>query len=322
MTNIVLLITYNIDGDKMKRFKPKKKFNKIFIIIIIISIVFIRYLYHQNKLDKNYVANYLVNDFIEKYKNIKDIDFILKYAFDMNYNEDIKENRESEESKDNELTTIKEEVNDRKPVVYIYNTHQEEKYLSNYMNGYNISTGVLQASKILKEYLHEYNIESIVEEDSISDKLHSLNWKYGYSYKVSRMFLESAFSDNPSLKYFIDLHRDSSKYDATTTEINGEKYARILFVIGLDNQNYEPNLEMANKLKEKIIAYDKSLFRGIMKKSGKGVNGIYNQDFNPNCILIEVGGQYNSIEEVDNTLKILAKIFSEYIEDDLNEKEK
>ena len=55
-----------------------------------------------------------------------------------------------------------------------------------------------------------------------------------------------------------------------------------------------------------------------MEKKGVGVNGIYNQDFNKNIILIEVGGQYNYIEEVNNTLKIISQVIYEY----LNEYEK
>lgn len=309
----------------MKRFKTKKKFNSfiIYLGIFLISVaISVKYLYKNNKINNNTIVDLLINDNLGTYKHkITDVDFILKYALNVDLKKDdlIKKN----EPVIKEDTTLVEEQKDTEvvksePIVYLYNTHQEEKYLSNYMNGYNISTGVFEASKILKEYLNSYGINAIVEEDSVTQKLHNLNWKYGSSYKVSRMFLESACENNPSLKYFIDIHRDSSKYDATTTEIDGEKYARILFVIGLDHDNYEPNLELAEKLKKRIIEYNEQLFRGIMKKSGKGVNGIYNQDFNSNTILIEVGGQYNSIEEVNNTLKVLAKIFSEYIRDDLN----
>ena len=56
-----------------------------------------------------------------------------------------------------------------------------------------------------------------------------------------------------------------------------------------------------------------------MKKSGKGVNGVYNQDFHANTMLIEVGGQYNNIREVNNSLKVLARILAEYIKEDLND---
>ena len=89
--------------------------------------------------------------------------------------------------------------------------------------------------------------------------------------------------------------------------------------MGLENPNYKENLVLAERIKEKIINFDKSLFRSIYKKSGAGVNGIYNQDFNKNTILLEVGGQYNNIEEVDNTLQVLANILEEIIKEDQNE---
>ena len=290
----------------MKRFKARKKINNsifyigLFFIVIIISL----YLYKNDNIE-NILYRLLDNNY-----KITDVDYILKYALNIDVNKATEVIRE-----ENNNDKVEVEVNND-PIIYIYNTHQKEKYHSNYMNGYNISVGVFEASKMLKEYLKEYGIEAIVEEDDVEGKLHSLNWKYGYSYRVSRMFLEDTYKEYPSLKYFIDIHRDSSKYEKTTTEINGEKYARLLFVIGLDNKDYELNMKMANKLRQLIEDYNKDLFRGIMKKSGKGVNGIYNQDFNPNTILIEVGGQYNSIEEVNNTLKVLAEILANYIEDD------
>ena len=51
----------------------------------------------------------------------------------------------------------------------------------------------------------------------------------------------------------------------------------------------------------------------MLEKKGPGVNGKYNQDFNPNTILIEVGGQYNYIEEVNNSLKIVAQVLYDYL---------
>ena len=52
-----------------------------------------------------------------------------------------------------------------------------------------------------------------------------------------------------------------------------------------------------------------------MKKTGMNVNGVYNQDFSPNCILIEVGGVSNNIDEVNQTMNVLAKIISKYIKE-------
>ena len=89
-----------------------------------------------------------------------------------------------------------------------------------------------------------------------------------------------------------------------------------MFVVGLEHDNYEENLTLAKTLNEKIKKLAPTLSRGVLEKKGPGVNGIYNQDFNKNTILIEVGGQYNYIEEVNNTLKIMAKVIYEYLENE------
>lgn len=121
---------------------------------------------------------------------------------------------------------------------------------------------------------------------------------------------------NPTLKYFIDLHRDSSVYEKTTCQIDNVSYAKVMFLIGLEHDNYEENLKLATKLNNQVKAINPCLSRGIYKKSGPGVDGIYNQDFDKNVMLIELGGQYNTIEEANNTLKILAKILATYIRED------
>ena len=62
----------------------------------------------------------------------------------------------------------------------------------------------------------------------------------------------------------------------------------------------------------RISAYP-GLSKGILKKSGKDVNGIYNQDISENVILIEVGGVDNNINEVLNTVNALSDILYTYI---------
>ena len=86
-----------------------------------------------------------------------------------------------------------------------------------------------------------------------------------------------------------------------------------MLLVGLEHDNYNANLKVATDINNLIKAKYPSLTRGIYKKSGPGVNGIYNQDFNSNCILIELGGQYNTMLEVSNTIDILAKILYDYI---------
>ena len=203
-----------------------------------------------------------------------------------------------------------------KPTVYIYNTHQTEKYKYEKKEEYNVNYDVILASYLLKWNLSALGLNSIVETASISQTLKNNNLTSSQKYKASRILMEDAKKKNPELNFFIDIHRDSSVYEKTTCEIDGIKYAKILFVVGLEHKNYEKNLKLAGILNDRLKRINPCLSRGIYQKSGPGVNGIYNQDFSPNTILIEVGGQYNTIDEASRILKVMASILYEYIMED------
>lgn len=300
----------------------KIKFLKLILVVIIIIISFVitfKVLYDkiEIKVDNNTYIDFLVKDTFSNYnlndiKRLSSTEFLLKYSFGI-------EKVNTGTNVDIVTPVIKDEkekITNSKPKVYIFNTHQTEGYNSNFLEAFNINNTVYLASHILGEYLSDLGVATIVEENSIIDVLNTNGWKYGYSYKASRILLENAYKKNPSLDFFIDLHRDAASYDRTVTEIDGKKYAKILFVVGLEHENYEPNLQLAKTLNEKIKKIAPTLSRGVLEKKGPGVNGKYNQDFNKNTILIEVGGQYNYIEEVNNTLKIISKVIYEYLEDE------
>ena len=206
---------------------------------------------------------------------------------------------------------IKEEI---RPLVYIYNTHNKEEY-SKDTSPHSIVPNVVTVSYMIKEELEKNGIVSIVEERKVSDVLNKNKWNYASSYKASREFLESSIINNPTLEYFIDVHRDSVKKSISTVVINEKSYAKIMFVLGLENKNYNENLKLMEYLNNKINSDYPGLSRGIYKKKGKGVNGIYNQDFSKNCILIEFGGNENKIEEVYNSTLVVTKYLTMYIGD-------
>ena len=131
-------------------------------------------------------------------------------------------------------------------------------------------------------------------------------------YKRQLLLLEKINKYN-SLKYFIDIHRDSVSKEVSTAKIGDKDYARILFVIGLEHSGYEKNLTLATNINNLINKYYPNLSRGIYKKEGSGVDGIYNQDVSSGCMLIEVGSKDNNINEVMNTTSALTDIFSKYI---------
>ena len=199
-------------------------------------------------------------------------------------------------TKPKEELTIKE---DPKPLIYIYNTHQTEEYDASTLKEYNITPTVYMAANILKKKLSNLNIEAIVEDENIVKVLKEHNWKYSESYNASMLWLEIIHEKYPSIKYFIDLHRDSS---ASTVLINDKPYAKMMFVIGMNHENYEKNESLMLKLNN----YLKENYEGLMREPFYGKRSRYNQHFNENVILIEVGGPKNTIEEVQNSIDAFA----------------
>lgn len=311
-----------------KRIKTKRKLKfgyKILFssMIALSSFLFIFHLLYNKfliKLDNETLISHLVDYNLNTKKthnifydivNLNSTNFLLKYTLGVDTlqedQDELVSGIEAEYIEDPYDAKVKE------PILYIYNTHQTEGYQKSNNASYNITPSVLMASYILRESLNDLGIPSMVETNDIAELLRVHSWKYSYSYAASKILLEDAMKKNPSLVYFIDLHRDSMSYDITTTTIENKKYAKVLFVIGKDNPNYEKNLKMAESINDYIKGINPNLTRGISQKGGSGVNGIYNQNVSPNAILIELGGQYNNITEINNTLNILAEAIYHYV---------
>lgn len=311
-----------------KRFVPKRKIKlkiKISLFIIICLLTFFAcfnfwYNKMQKKINNEIIINYLLDTNFNKSLSINDLTslnstkFLFKYSlgidFDVNSETPLKEDVMGDYVDDPSPLVLEN------PLVYIYNSHQTESYSKEVLMAYNISPTVMLTSYMLRESLNDLGIPTIVETTNIKEVLNQNNWTYKSSYKASRILLEKARKNYPSLKYFIDIHRDSSIYDKTTYKIDKKSYAKVLFVVGLDYPNFEQNLNKAILLNEKVKMLNPNLSRGVLKKTGKNVNGIYNQDFSDNTFLIEVGGQYNYIEEVKNTIEFLAKAIYEMIKEE------
>lgn len=241
---------------------------------------------------------------------------ILKHVF--NYEEEVKgvvvtSSDNTVESMNSNYIEDPTPLTVEKPKVYIYNTHQTENYSYKKYEDYNITPNVMMSSYILREKLNKKGIPTLVETTNVKDLLNANSWSYASSYKASRFFVEDTINKYSSLELIIDLHRDAIKKSSSTTEINNKKYAKVLFVIGKEHKNYEKNLKLANALNNKLKEKYPTLTRGVMLKSGKNVNGIYNQDLSEKIILIECGGYENTLEEVMNTLELLANIIEEYL---------
>ena len=306
----------------MKKFKTKNKFKwiKLIIFILIIYLSFsitLSLLLSKNITYEKYIKYLLNEGFNNQIKFVNNDILNIKPMSLIENNLNIKLNNSINQIEYIELKN----KNMDKPIIYIYNTHDSETYKSNYLNDYNIIPSVTLASNILQEYLEDLGINSIVETRKPSSILKEKNLAYNNSYIVSRELMQDAANNYNSLKYFIDIHRDSSSYTKTTLEYDNKLYAKVEFIVGLEHDNYMDNLNMSEQLNKIIELKVNGISRGIYKKEGPGVNGIYNQDFNKNTILIEAGGKDNSIEEVTNTMKVLSEAIFDYIKGETNEKE-
>lgn len=217
-----------------------------------------------------------------------------------------------------EIKEEKPEIVNKEPLIYIYNSHQTEEYKASTFAEYDVRPSVMMADYILEEVFQKNSYPTIVEERRISEVLANNNWKYVYSYRASRVFLEDAIVMHPSLKYFIDVHRDSLEHARTYININGKDYARTIFLIGLENEGYEENLAFTEKINNKLNEKYPGLSKGIYKKGGPTVNGVYNQDFSNRTILIEIGGYESTTTEVLNSTLAFAECFLEVINEGEN----
>ena len=279
----------------------------------------------------NFLLNNGNDNFTHEYKfsNIinKTMTYLLKIDFSNPstlFNENIFGyiNKSTEEDEYSNLEQLKEvsyymtdpnKVDINNPIVYIYNSHQLENYDNANLEIYGITPNVLMASYLLKEKLNEKGISTIVEDTNLTEFLELNNWNHAMSYRASRIFMLDKQNTYKTLKYYIDIHRDSISKELSTITINDKSYAKILFVVGLEHKNYQKNLKLANEINSLFNKHYKGLSRGVLKKKGAGVDGIYNQDISEYAMLIEVGGLDNNIDEVLNTVNAISDVLSIYI---------
>ena len=296
------------------RLKRKKNFKFLSYLLFVIALfIIINFIFKDIKLNSNEkfvnqllhqsnahivnnVDNDLFSEFINTINNIKlsepitILDKVFAY--------------EKEPDSIQTFAYIQNNVVDN-PRVYIYSTHPKESYLGEKVEGYELDNNVILASILLQEKLNEKGIGTIVEERSASKYIEDNNLSYNQSYQATRTFLKDKLKDN-DFDLIIDLHRDAVPKSITTTTINDQDYAKVMFVA---NVNYKENIALANKLNNIINNKYPTLSRGIYNKYVDN----FNQDLDDNVILLELGGNYNKIEEVLLTIDALANSIEELL---------
>ncbi|MCQ6274546.1 stage II sporulation protein P [Bacillus sp. V3B] len=205
-------------------------------------------------------------------------------------------------------------------VVFVYHSHSWEAFapLLNGINNpdeavsINEDKNIIVVGKRLQEELIKRGIGTSQSTANVTEELQKKNWNYNHSYELSRGLVQEAIATEDTINYLIDIHRDSQPKKITTTTINGESFARLFFIVGKENKNYEANVHLAKELHQKLEEKYPGISRGVFIKGKDEGNGVYNQDLTDKSMLLEFGGVENNMEELNHSIEAFAEVFSEY----------
>ncbi|MBT2640207.1 MULTISPECIES: stage II sporulation protein P [unclassified Bacillus (in: firmicutes)] len=220
-------------------------------------------------------------------------------------------------SQENPVTPVPKTEKD---VAYIYHSHSWEAFLPTLPGkktadeavSLNESKNIIAVGKKLRDELMKKGIGASHSTSNVTEELKKKNWNYNDSYTLSRETVKEVMAQESSISYLIDIHRDSQPRKLTTTIINGKPYARLFFIVGKDNKNYEKNLALAKELNKMLEEKFPGISRGVFVKTKDDGNGVYNQDLSSQSMLLEFGGIENNSIELDHSIKAFAEVFSEY----------
>ena len=230
----------------------------------------------------------------------------------------VEELEQAEQTQDEKALPPPKQTTQGRKVVYIYHTHTRESYLPALKGvtdpnlAFHRSVNVTKVGEKLMEELEKRGIGAQVNKTDIEAELLKKGMTYTQAYNMSRQTVVAAMKQNRDLQYFIDIHRDARRRKYTTTTINGVDYARVAFIVGGENAEYEKNLQLATELHHLLQKKYPGLSRGVIKKQGAGTNGKFNQDLSRNAILVEFGGVDNTFAELFRSATAFADVFSEY----------
>ncbi|MFR7591003.1 MAG: stage II sporulation protein P [Longibaculum sp.] len=184
--------------------------------------------------------------------------------------------------------------------IYIYNTHQGEKYATN---------SVKEGSKYLMQLLEQRGYDVDYETTDFELYKTKNHIDYAYSYTVSKKYLNNAITKHGGgYDLVIDFHRDSVKKSLSTITVDGKDYAKLMFVVGKGSGNYPAVNKSCEKMASLLNQKIPKICRGVYLKQSH-----YNQGVTKNMVLIEVGANENTFEEVKNSLNILSVVIDEYL---------
>ncbi|MGD0152699.1 MAG: stage II sporulation protein P [Thermacetogeniaceae bacterium] len=196
----------------------------------------------------------------------------------------------------------------QKPVlVAIYHTHNAETYIP-YQGQAKVegqNGGVSLAGNEMVKVLAETGIRA-VHDLTIHDYP-----DFPTSYIKSEPTAKKLVQQNKELQALLDVHRDAGLPFKETVRVGNEDSARVMIVVGngqrgLPDPNWRENYAFAQEVAHRL----QERYPGVLKKVLL-MEGRYNQHVFPHAILVEVGSEKNTLDEV----LVASRCFAEALTD-------
>lgn len=203
--------------------------------------------------------------------------------------------------------TLKQDAS--KPQILIYHTHSQEAFADSVPG--DEETTIVGAGEYLAELLSEKYGFHVIHHTGKYDAP-----SRDYAYSNAAPALEQILSENPSIEVIIDLHRDQMPEETRLIwDADGKKTARFMFFNGLSrtnktgeidylkNPNLDANLAFSFQMQMAAGEYYPGITRKVYLKGYR-----YNMQYREKTLLIELGAQNNTVEEIKNACEPLAHI--------------
>lgn len=245
---------------------------------------------------------------IAYYESLKDFEFLKKSFYQIDRSTYIDESElDASQLFSMDMTVDK---NSQGPQILIYHTHSQEAFVDS-RPGRKEDT-VVGAGEYLAGCLREYGFDVMHHEGEYDVK------NRDFAYSTAAPALEKILQENPSIQVIIDLHRDGVEEQTRLVgKVNGVDCAQFMFFNGLSRTNATgeidylnnpfrgQNLAMSFQLQLKADEYYPEVIRKIYLKGYR-----YNMQYRGKSILVEVGAQTNTVEEIMNSMPIIARILA------------
>lgn len=139
---------------------------------------------------------------------------------------------------------------------------------------------------------------------------------YNGAYTRSGAAIEAWLEQYPTIQIVLDVHRDALEAEdgtvyKTAAEVNGEKVAQCMLVVGTDaggqtHDNWRQNLALAVEVQHQVNADYPTLARPIVVRSSR-----FNQQLTPGSLLVEVGTHGNTLQEALAAARLFAQSMAE-----------